>query len=194
MRLCCHFGVLLLVGCGGSVTGRLPPGFSRTAAGSVPRSTVELRSLDNFGWTGVVASVPRERVPGPALARASQHCPGTPSSYRQYWEDGTELWSVVVGAAEQLCEVVAASDGEMAWVRKNLPTDPLPGEIRGAVQGFGDSRIMELSRRRGPEADDFVIEFETLAGKRYVVVLSPSGNVVHRMRRYPAVVDLPESD
>jgi len=194
MRTVFFFACTFAIGCGASTTGRLPPGFSRTAAGSVPRSNLELQSVDNFGFTGVVAQVPRDRVPGPALARASQSCPGTPSGYRQYWDDGDERWAVVVGAAEQTCEVVSARDGDLAWVRKNLPTDPVPGEIRGTVRSFGDSRILEVARREGPDADDFVVELETLAGKRYLLFISPSGAIIHRLRRYPGLIDLPESD
>lgn len=183
-----------LLGCGASTTGRLPPNFSRTAAGSVPRSNLELRSVDNFGFTAVVAQVPRDRVPGPALARASQSCPGTPSGYRQIWDDGAERWSVVVGAAEQTCEAVSAPDGDLAWIRKNVPTDPVPGEIRATIQGFGDSRVIEIQRRQGPDADDYVVELETLSGKRYLLVVSTSGALIHRLRRYPGLIDLPESE
>jgi hypothetical protein len=185
---------LFAAGCGAGGTGRLPAGFSRTAAGSVPRSNLELRSVDNFGFTTIVASVPRARVPGPALARASQSCPGTPSGYRQMIDDGDERWGVVVGAAEQTCEVVSESSGALCWVRKNVPTDPVPGELRATLQSFGDSRVIEIERRRGPEADDYVVELETLAGKRYLLVVSTSGEIIHRLRRYPGLVDLPESD
>lgn len=186
--------VPFVAACGASTTGRLPPGFSHMARGSVARSNVELQSVDNFGFTGVVVSVPRTKVPGPAIARSSQHCKGTPNGYRQIWDDGTERWSVVVGATDQLCEVVSDSGGSLAWVRKNLPTDPIPGELRATVNRFGDARVLEVQRRQGPDADDYVVELETLSGVRYLLVISPSGAIVHRLRRYPALVDLPEAD
>lgn len=198
MRPCLAvFCVAVLVGCGGAAaTGRLSAHLVRNTAAAVPGRPVLLRSVDGTQFAETEVSVEMDAVPGPVRALRGVGCPNREGGVRfaRLEVAGAEAFKVYAGQSLRACAVVARPDGVRIRVEEALDPTALPGPIVAAIQStfHGDYEIAEVWRVRAEGGDETIEALVRKFGRELIVVMTPTGSIRQRLRRLPAVLDLPD--
>jgi len=134
-------------------------------------------------------------IAGPARELAETTFPGgTARRYETEWyaEHG-EVHEIEVDTKDgKRCEVAAKPDGTKLYVECHETEASLPDAVKTTITTtFPDGRVLEVESTTGPAIDaSFTIEVES-GGVEYYLVISPAGEIQHKYKRVPAIVEVP---
>ena len=130
----------------------------------------------------------------PVRKLAAERFPGaTPRRYETEWyaEHG-EVHEVEVDTKDgQQCELAAKPDGTELYVECHVAPTALPAAVaQAAADAVPGGKVVEAESKKGPNIDHFTVEVQ-LGDVEYYLVISPTGALQHKLRRIPAVVEVP---
>jgi hypothetical protein len=189
--------VAVLAGCGASAaTGRLPARLLRNTAQAVPARPVVLRSADGTQFSETEVAVEMDAVPGPVRALRNAACPNREGGVRfaRLEVDGAEAFKVYAGQTLRACAVVARPNGVRIRVEEAMDPTALPAPVVAAIEGVfhGDYTIAEVWTIREDGGDETVEALVRKFGRELVLVMTSTGTVRQRLRRLPAILDVPD--
>jgi hypothetical protein len=191
------FSVAVLAGCGGAAaTGRLSAHLVRNTAAAVPSRPVLLRSADGTQFAETEVAVEMDAVPGPVRALRGAACPNREGGLRfaRLEVGGVDAFKVYAGQSLRACAVVARPDGVRLRVEEALDPTALPGPLVAGIQGtfHGDYQIAEVWRVRAAGGDETIEALIRKFGRELILVMTPTGTILQRLRRLPAVLEVPD--
>lgn len=197
MRTLALFTVALgLVACAStSATGRLPARLVAATGGAVPGRPVVLRSTDGVHFAEAEVSVEMDSVPSAVRALRQSGCPNRDGSvrYSRLEVDGGDAYAVYVGEGPRFCAVAARPTGMVLRVDEAIDPASLPAGAARTVEGiFHDDFTVTDAFKRTVDGTSTLEVHVRKSGQEYVLVLSSSGSLQLRMRRYPAILDVPD--
>lgn len=189
--------VAVLSGCGGAgASGRLPAQLLRNTGGAVPGRSVLLRSLDGAQWSETEVAVEMDAVPGPVRALRNAACPNREGGVRfaRVEIGGADAFKVYAGQSLRACAVIARPNGVRVRTEEALDPTALPGPIVSAIEGVfhDDYAIAEVWKVQASGGDETIEALIRKFGRELILVMTPTGTVRQRLRRLPAVLDVPD--
>ncbi|MBI2897756.1 MAG: hypothetical protein HYY06_29630 [Deltaproteobacteria bacterium] len=185
-----------LVACAStSATGRLPARLVDATGGAVPGRPVVLRSTDGVHFAETEVSVEMDSVPSAVRALRGSGCPNRDGSvrYSRLEVDGADAYAVYVGEGPRFCAVTARRSGMVVRVDEAIDPASLPAAAARTVEGIfhDDYTVTDAFKRTAGGSATLEVHVRK-SGQEYVLVLAPSGTLQLRMRRYPAILDVPD--
>ncbi|MEM6990508.1 MAG: hypothetical protein AAF721_08425 [Myxococcota bacterium] len=134
------------------------------------------------------------QIAEPVLALAESKFPGsTPRRYETEWyADLGEVHEVEVDTKDgKKCEVAAKADGTELYVECHETEAALSAAAKKAItDAFPDAKILEVESKKGPGLDEITVELES-GGVEYYFIVKPDGSDARKLRRIPAIVEVP---
>jgi len=157
---------------------------------------VLLRSVDGTQFAETEVAVEMDAVPGPVRALRNASCPNREGGVRfaRLEVDGAEAFKAYAGQSLRACAVVARPNGVRVRVEEALDPTALPGPIVSAIEGVfhDDYQIAEVWKIRSEGGDETIEAVIRKFGRELILVMSANGTVRQRMRRLPAILDVPD--
>ena len=178
---------------GGTAT--LHASVAEAATGAPKVEKIKLR-LDKSGAIvkQAVYHDDESRIAAPVLELAKKEFPGSkPVHFETEWyADLGDVQEVEVETADgKHCEVAAKPTGELVYKECGESPESLPDPVKKAVDAaVPGGKILEAESKKGPDVDQFSIEVES-GGVEYYLIITPDGTMQHKLKRIPAIVEVP---
>lgn len=132
-------------------------------------------------------------LPTKVLELAKTRFPG--STVRHYetelYADRGRVYEVEVDDGGKLCEVAATPEGALVYVECELDPTTLSAELKAAVEREAPGgKVLEAETKQGSDIDEVTVEVE-VDGRELYLRLEPDGTLVQKLRRIPAIVEVP---
>jgi hypothetical protein len=132
-------------------------------------------------------------LPAKVLELAKTRFPsGTVRHYEtELYADRGRVYEVEVDDGGKLCEVAATAEGVEVYVECEIDPATLSAELKAAVEKAAPGgKILEAETKKGSDIDEVTVEVEVGGGELYLR-LQPDGTLVQKLRRIPAIVEVP---
>lgn len=134
------------------------------------------------------------RIAGPVLETAKTQYPdATIEHYETEWyADLGEIHEVEVKTKDgKQCEVAAKPSGELVYTECEASADTLPDPVKKAVDAaVPGGKILEVETKKGEGRDQYTVEVES-GGTEYYLIIAPDGTMKNKLKRIPAIVEVP---
>lgn len=135
-----------------------------------------------------------DAVPEAARALVAKRWPGaTVRGYEseRYAEHGRVDEIEVTTAEGAECELAVKQDGSALYEECRIALDAVPPAVASKVAAlFPDGSIHEAETKKGEGVDELTIEVAA-GGKEYYLRMKPDGEVIAKLLRIPAVLEVP---
>jgi len=150
------------------------------AAGTLVKQSVY--HADASAIPKAVHDLAAQKFPGGKLARVESEL---------YAEHGRVYEIEMQTSDGKTCEVAASEDGTELYTECEVDPKSLPAPVNDAIAKlYPGAKILEAETKKGPKVDEITIEVQVGEGEHYVRI-APDGNVIQRLVRVPAVVEIP---
>lgn len=133
-------------------------------------------------------------VPEAARALVEKRWPGAKVrgyESERYAEHGRVDEIEVTTAEGAECELAVKQDGSTLYEECRIALDAMPPAVASKVAAlFPDGSIHEAETKKGEGVDELTIEV-TAGGKEYYLRMRPDGEVLAKLLRIPAVLEVP---
>lgn len=132
-------------------------------------------------------------LPAKVLELAKTRFPG--GTVRHYetelYADRGRVYEVEVDEGGKLCEVAATPEGVEVYVECEVDPATLSAELKAAIEKAAPGgKVLEAETKKGSDIDEVTVEVE-VDGRELYLRLAPDGTLVQKLRRIPAIVEVP---
>lgn len=180
---------------GAEASTRIDPTISKAATSAKGVTKIKLR-LDASGnlVKQAVYHGDEGRISAQVRELAVAKFPGGTAEYyeSEFYAEHGEVHEVEVKTADgKHCEVAAKPDGTELYVECHIAESELPPAVSNTVAAtIPGGKILEAEKKTSKAGDTFTVEIES-GGTEYYLILSASGELQHKLRRIPAIVEVP---
>lgn len=189
--------LLCLVGCSTPGLGRVPDTLVELYDQASPSGIIELEIDRDGSIREIEADIPVVDLPAAAVRAADEFAPGASitGAEREILAGGVESYEVKMRHEGRDWEIVVDAQGNVLETEMSLRRSEAPGAVLdAAAAAIADSSFqsVEIIKRDGDD-DEYHVK-RSKDGASYKVVLTPTGDVIRKVREARAEIEIPLAD
>ncbi len=188
------FSLLMTTAASAGPPGQLDKSMLHTAATAAGTQSIKIyTSPDGSVWKIAVYHKDAGAIPAAVSKLALKKLPGlTIDRYEtELYAEGGAVYEVEGKLADGgRAEVSVGKDGALRYVERYFKPAKLPAAVSAAAtKAAGKGKIISAEHKKGPKIDVYGVKVE-LDGSKYTYRFDPSGKLLSRGVRVPAVVEI----